>query len=79
MENRIIITNMTEAISKIETKNIAVEEIIHISNNKFSYTDKNGITHYYLVFKSFNAYKKGISSLPHNLYKSNSFYIAHFL
>lgn len=47
--------------------------INHIANNKFSYTDKTGITIIYLVYKSYTAYKKDLREIPHRLIKSNSF------
>lgn len=50
--------------------------IKHISNNIFSYTNNAGITIIYLVYKSYNAYKKGVKGISHRLIKSNSFYIA---
>ncbi len=76
IENRIIVKNMSNAIQKIIPNCPDITMIKHISDNKFSYTDNTGITHHYLVYKSYNAYKTGISNIPHRLLKSNSFFIA---
>ena len=76
IENRIIINNMSNAILRIIPNCSDKSMINHISKNKFSYTDSTGITIIYLVYKSYNAYKKGVKEIPHRLIKSNSFYIA---
>lgn len=76
MENRIIIKNMSDALYKIIPRCSDSSTINHISKNKFSYTNNTDITRYYLVFKSYNAYKKNITDISHKMYKSNGFYIA---
>ena len=76
IENRIIVKNMSAAILKTIPHCSDISMIKHISNNKFSYTDNVGITSYYLVYKSYNAYKKGVAQIPHRLFRSNSFFIA---
>lgn len=67
---------MSAAILKTIPHCSDIAMIKHISNNKFSYTDNVGITSYYLVYKSYNAYKKGVAQIPHRLFRSNSFFIA---
>lgn len=66
---------MSDAILKTIPNCSDITMIKHISNNKFSYTTNTGITHYFLVFKSYKAYKIGFADIPHKLIKSNSFYI----
>lgn len=75
IENRITEKNMSDAILKIIPSHPDTAIIKHLSNNKFSYTDNVGVTKHYLVYKSYNAYKKGVAEIPHKLIKSNSFYI----
>lgn len=79
IENRVIIKNMSDALFRIIPSCSDVSLINHITNNKFSYTDNVGVTSIYLVYKSYNAYKKSVAEIPHKLFKSNSFYIAELL
>ena len=67
---------MSDAILKIIPNYPDITNIKHISNNKSSYTDNAGVTHHYLVYKSYNSYKIGISNIPHRLLRLNSFFIA---
>lgn len=66
---------MSDAILQTIPNCSDITMVKHISNNKFCYTTNKGITHYYLVFKSYKAYKTGVADIPHKLIKSNSFYI----
>lgn len=70
---------MSCALYKIIPNCIDISLIKHLENNKFSYTNKLGITNYYLLFKSYSAYKKGTTDIPHKMFKSNGFYIAKLL
>jgi len=70
---------MSEAILKIIPNCSDIELIKHISNNTFSYTNHSGTINHDLVYKSYNAYKKGLVGIPHNLFRSNSFFIAKIL
>lgn len=79
IENRIIVKNMSNAILKTIPNCSDISMIKHISNNKFSYTDTIGVTSYYLVYKSYNAYKKGVAKISHRLIRSNSFFIAEII
>lgn len=67
---------MSDAILKLIPGCSDSAKIKHLSNNKFSYTNNLGVTSYYQVYTSYNAYKKGVSNSSHRLSKSNSFYIA---
>lgn len=79
MENRVIIQNMSDALIQIIPDCSDISLINHIDKNKFSYIDNIGRTTYYLIYKSYDTYKKCIKNTPHKLYKSNSFYIAKLL
>lgn len=67
---------MSDTLLKIIPNCSDISSINHIAKNKFSYTDRTGITKYYLFFISYKDYKKNIVNIPHKLIKSNSFYIA---
>lgn len=67
---------MSEALYKIIPSCSDPSLIKQITNNEFSYTNSIGSINHYLIFKSYNAYKKGSQNIPHKLHKSNSFYIA---
>lgn len=67
---------MSCAIQKIIPQCTDIAMIKYISNNIFSYTDNDDVTSHYHVYKSYTAYKKGITNIPHKLIRTNSFFIA---
>ena len=65
---------MSDALFKIIPNCTDKSSIVHVSENKFSYTNNLGN-----IFISYISYKKGISTTPHKLHRANSFYIAELI
>ena len=70
---------MSDALFKIIPNCTDKSSIVHVSENKFSYTNNFGNITNYLIFISYISYKKGISTTPHKLHRANSFYIAELI